>query len=125
MSNLSKEKLANMFIWLLKLRRVEETVIELALAGLVPGWLHSYLGQEAVSVGVVSNLHKEDYITGTHRSRGHDLVKGMDLKKYMAEILGRTEGVCHGRGGEMHLCDKEIGVMASSGIVGGILSTSL
>lgn len=125
MSSLPKEKLVSMFTWLLKLRRMEEKAIELALAGLVPGWLHSYLGQEAVPVGVVSNLRREDYITGTHRGRGNDLVKGVDLKKYVAEILGRKDGPCRGRGGEMHLADKEVGVMGASGIVGGILSTSL
>ncbi|MFC1980873.1 thiamine pyrophosphate-dependent dehydrogenase E1 component subunit alpha [Chloroflexota bacterium] len=125
MLRLPEEKILNMFKWLLKLRLLEERMIELALAGLVPGWIHSYMGQEAIPVGVISNLRKEDYITGTHRSRGHSLLKGMDLKRYVAEILGRKNGVCQGRGGEIHLADKQVGVMASSGIVGGILSTAL
>ena len=90
MCSLPKEKLVEMFHWLLKLRRMEEKAIELALAGLVPGWLHSYLGQEAISVGVVSNLRKEDYIAGNHRSRGHDLVKGVDLKRVLEAYLGRA-----------------------------------
>lgn len=125
MSNLPKEQLINIYTWLLKIRRVEEKSIELAMSGLVPGWLHSYIGQEAIPVGVGLNLRKEDYITGTHRARGHDLVKGIDLKKYVAEILGRKDGMCRGRGGEMHLAEKELGVMGASGIVGGILSTSV
>ncbi|MBI4285569.1 MAG: thiamine pyrophosphate-dependent dehydrogenase E1 component subunit alpha [Chloroflexi bacterium] len=125
MSSLSREKLLEMFTWLLRLRRMEEKCIELALSGMVPGWLHSYLGQEAVSVGVVLHLRREDYITGTHRSRGHDLVKGVDLKRYVAEILGRKDGPCFGRGGEMHLADKEVGAMGASGIVGGIVSTAV
>ena len=125
MSNLTKEKLIEMFTMLVKLRRLEERVLELALAGGVPGWLHSYMGQEAVAVGVTFRMRRDDYVASTHRGRAHCVAKGVDVKRYMAEVLCRRDGICRGRGGEMHLVDMEVGVAACSGIVGGILSTSL
>jgi pyruvate dehydrogenase E1 component alpha subunit len=76
------------------------------------------LGQESVGVGVVANLEKEDYINNTIRGRAILLTKGVPLKRFMAEVLGRTNGPCHGIAGEMHFCDVEYGVIGNSGFMG-------
>ncbi|MEE9201788.1 MAG: thiamine pyrophosphate-dependent dehydrogenase E1 component subunit alpha, partial [Dehalococcoidia bacterium] len=121
---LSAGKMVEMYRSLLLLRRLEEKTVEMTMAGQVPGWLHSYLGQEAVAVGVASHLRTDDFVASTHRCRGHFLAKGLDHKRMLAEVLGRQDGVCHGKGGEMHMADWDKGVIGSSGIVGGILSTA-
>lgn len=122
---LTKQQMVGMYSSMLKIRIAEERMVEIALQGLIPGWLHPYMGQEAVAVGVVSNLNTEDKVVSTHRGRAHFLAKGMDMKRYMLEILCRKGGICGGKGGEMHMADKEIGVSVSGGIVGGCLSWGL
>lgn len=119
------EKQLEMFRKLILLRRLEEETVRLTMEGKVPAWLHSYLGQEGVAVGVVSQLRLDDFVSSTHRCRHHFLVKGIDPKREMAEVLGRRDGVCGGKGGEMHMADWSKGVIGSSGIVGGILSLSV
>jgi pyruvate dehydrogenase E1 component alpha subunit len=122
--SLSGDKKAEMYRSLLLLRKLEEKTVEMTMAGQVPGWLHSYLGQEAVAVGVVAHLRIDDFVASTHRGRGHFLAKGLDTNRMLAEVLGRQDGVCGGKGGEMHMADWNVGVIGSSGIVGGILSTA-
>jgi pyruvate dehydrogenase E1 component alpha subunit len=116
--SIGKEKLIQMYTTMLKIRKFEEAVGKLAAEGFVPGLVHLYIGEEAVAVGACANLRKDDYITSTHRGHGHCIAKGGDVKKMMAEILGKRTGYCKGKGGSMHICAPEIGVMGCSGIVG-------
>ncbi|MCL5985585.1 MAG: thiamine pyrophosphate-dependent dehydrogenase E1 component subunit alpha [Actinobacteria bacterium] len=101
------------------IRYFEEKVLELYRKGFVPGWLHSYLGEEAVATGACLNLEKDDYITSTHRGHGHCIAKGADLKKMMAELFAKESGYCRGKGGSMHISDASIGILGANGIVGG------
>ena len=118
MSQPSKEKLVELFTTLLKVRLLEERLIELSTQGLIPGWLHSGLGQEAIGVGVVTNLGKDDYVSNTHRGRSQAIPKGVDLKGFMAETLGKATGTCKGKSGEMHFGDIRAGVLGASAIMG-------
>jgi pyruvate dehydrogenase E1 component alpha subunit len=113
-----KEKLIEMYQQMLKIRHFEEKVYELYGQNLVPGTIHLYVGQEAVAVGVCANLRKEDYITSTHRGHGHCIAKGADLRKIMAEILGKKTGYCKGKGGSMHIADFSIGMLGATAVVG-------
>ena len=85
----------------------------------MPGFLHSYLGQEAVAAGVCETLDEQDYITSTHRGHGHVIAKGLRLDRMMAELFGKTTGYCKGKGGSMHIADFSRGVLGANGIVGG------
>lgn len=111
--------LISMYGLMYKIRRFEEEVIELFHNKQLPGWLHSYIGEEAVAVGACAALNKEDYITSTHRGHGHCIAKGADLKKMMAELYGKETGYCKGKGGSMHIADFSIGILGANGIVGG------
>jgi pyruvate dehydrogenase E1 component alpha subunit len=116
--NLSKEKLVEMYRKMLSIRFFEEKVFELYAQNLVPGTIHLYLGEEAVAVGACSTLRKDDYITSTHRGHGHCIAKGADLKRTMAEILGKRTGYCKGKGGSMHIADFSIGMLGATAVVG-------
>jgi len=116
--SLNKEKLVELYTNMLKIRKFEETTSNLFAEGLIPGLVHLYTGEEAVAVGACANLRKDDYVVSTHRGHGHCIAKGGDLKKMMAELLGKETGYSKGRGGSMHMIAPEIGVMGSSGIVG-------
>ncbi len=100
------------------IRCFERRLNELFRAGLIPGFVHLSLGQEAVAVGVCANLRKDDYITSTHRGHHHCIAKGISLRSAMAELFGKSTGSCKGRGGSMHLADASIGVLGTNGIVG-------
>ena len=101
------------------IRVFESRVEELFAAGKLPGFVHTYLGEEAIAVGVCSRLRPDDYITSTHRGHGHALAKGMDPAELMAELYGRADGACRGRGGSMHVADFSLGMLGANGIVGG------
>jgi pyruvate dehydrogenase E1 component alpha subunit len=103
---------------MLSIRFFEEKVFELYAQNLVPGTIHLYLGEEAVAVGACSTLRKDDYITSTHRGHGHCIAKGADLKRTMAEILGKRTGYCKGKGGSMHIADFSIGMLGATAVVG-------
>ncbi len=118
MLNLPKEKHVEMLRKMLEIRFFEEKVFELYAQNLVPGTIHLYAGEEAVAVGVCSNLRKDDYITSTHRGHGHCIAKGTDLKQTMAEILGKKTGYCKGKGGSMHIADFSIGMLGATAVVG-------
>jgi pyruvate dehydrogenase E1 component alpha subunit len=118
MSNPAKEKLVAMYKRMLEIRFFEEKVFELYAQNLVPGTIHLYLGEEAVAVGVCSTLRKDDYITSTHRGHGHCIAKGAELKRVMAEILGKETGYCKGKGGSMHIADFSIGMLGATAVVG-------
>lgn len=99
------------------LRRFETRVGELFADNEIPGFVHLYIGTEAVAVGVCSALAEDDYLTSTHRGHGHALAKGLDLKPMMAELFGRTTGYCNGKGGSMHIADVDQGMLGANGIV--------
>ncbi len=101
------------------IRRFEEKVNELFLGGEIPGFVHLYIGEEAIATGVMANLRKTDYITSTHRGHGHTIAKGADLNRMMAEIFGKATGYCKGKGGSMHIADFTIGMLGANGVVGG------
>ena len=86
---------------------------------------HCYIGEEAVAVGACTALRDEDYITGNHRSHGHPISKGGDIRRAMAELLGKATGYCKGKGGSMHLADFEIGILGESGIVASALPVAV
>jgi pyruvate dehydrogenase E1 component alpha subunit len=104
---------------MLLIRRMEERLGEVVKSGELPGSVHLYIGQEAVAVGVCSNLTRDDWIASTHRGHGHFLAKGGDPHAMIAEIFGRATGICHGKGGSMHVADFSQGILGANGIVGG------
>ncbi len=103
---------------MLVIRECETQLNELFAKNLFPGYIHSYLGQEACAVGICAGLNDTDYIVSNHRGRGHYLAKGMALKPMIAEMLGKETGICGGRGGEMHAADPALGILGGNGIVG-------
>lgn len=102
-----------------RIRAFELTAEKLFLAGELPGFIHVSIGQEAVAAGVCAALSVEDYLTTTHRGHGHTLAKGADTGAMMAELFGRTTGVCAGRGGSMHIADFSVGMLGANAIVAG------
>lgn len=104
---------------MLLIRECEAQLNEVFAKNLFPGYIHSYLGQEACAVGVCDGLTDTDTIVSNHRGRGHYLAKGMALKPMVAEMFGKATGICGGRGGEMHAADPAIGILGGNGIVGG------
>ena len=92
-------------------RHFEVKVMEVHSAGEFAGAAHPYIGEEAVAVGACAALRDTDYIAGNHRSHGHPLAKGGSVNKAMAELYGRVDGYCKGKGGSMHLADFSIGIL--------------
>jgi 2-oxoisovalerate dehydrogenase E1 component len=109
-------------LWLLRemlrIRRVEEALARSYAQGLIPGACHTYVGQEAIAVGVCAHLRPDDVVFSTHRGHGHALAKGAPAREVMAELFGKATGVSKGRGGSMHLFVPEVGLMGTTGIVG-------
>ena len=103
------------------IRRIEEKIIEIYPTDLVQSPLHLSIGQESLAVGVCSNLSKEDQLFTTYRSHAYYLAKGGNLKAFMAELMGRKTGCCHGKGGSMHLADSSVNFMGTSAIVASTL----
>jgi acetoin:2,6-dichlorophenolindophenol oxidoreductase subunit alpha len=116
---LDKERILWMYRKMQEIRQFESRVVELFAAGHIPGFVHSYLGEEAVAVGVTANLRDSDYITSTHRGHGHLLAKGGNMNEMMAELYGKKTGYCKGKGGSMHIADVDLGILGANGIVGG------
>ncbi len=114
-----KNFLIGLYASMYKIRYFEQEAVRLFRNKELPGWLHSYIGEEAVAVGVCASLNRDDYITSTHRGHGHCIAKGADLKKMMAELHGKETGYCKGKGGSMHIADFSIGILGANGIVGG------
>ncbi|MBU7013861.1 MAG: pyruvate dehydrogenase (acetyl-transferring) E1 component subunit alpha [Theionarchaea archaeon] len=110
-----------MYKKMLEIRMFEEKVYDLFAQNLIPGTMHLYMGQEAVAVGVCAALTPNDFITSTHRGHGHCIAKGASLKKMMAEIFGKKTGYCKGKGGSMHITDKNIGMLGANAVVGGAI----
>lgn len=110
---------------MLLIRRMEEKLSADSAAGVLPGAVHLYIGQEAVAAGVCMQLQDSDWITSTHRGHGHFLGKGGDPNAMMAEIWGKRTGICKGMGGSMHVADLSKGILGANGIVGGGLAISV
>ncbi len=104
---------------MLKIRMFEERVAREFRKGDMPGFVHSYIGAEAVSTGICMHLNDDDYISSTHRGHGHCIAKGCTFKDMLAELYGRETGLCKGRGGSMHIADFARGMLGANAIVGG------
>lgn len=115
----SREFLERLYRTIYTIRIFETQCIKLYRQGLIIGYFHPYLGEEAIATGVCVALRKDDYIVSTHRGHGHCIARGGQLKKMVAEVLGRETGYCRGRGGSMHIADAETGNIGANGIVGG------
>lgn len=116
--NIPNNDLITMYEKMLRIRAFEEKVIELFARGELFGFVHCYVGEEAVSVGVCQQLSDDDYITSTHRGHGHLIAKGGIVKFMMAELYGKATGYCKGKGGSMHIADASKGILGANGIVG-------
>ncbi len=123
-THLPTEKILDLYTRMLRIRRFEEMVGKLFAQGQLPGFVHLYIGEEAVGAGVCAALRDDDYITSTHRGHGHVIAKGGDFNRMMAELFGRQTGYCKGKGGSMHIADFEIGMLGACGIVGGGLGVA-
>jgi len=103
---------------MVRIRLFEEAAGRLAEANRLPGFLHLYVGEEAVASGVCGALNDDDHITSTHRGHGHLVAKGGDFNRMMAELMGKATGYCKGKGGSMHISDTSLGMLGANGIVG-------
>ncbi len=115
---LSKETVLHLYREMVNIRRTEEQLAKSYQAGNIPGACHTYIGQEAVAVGVSAHLTHKDVVFSTHRGHGHALAKGVPPREVMAELFGKATGCSRGRGGSMHLFSPEVGLMGTTGIVG-------
>ncbi|MDI6601235.1 pyruvate dehydrogenase (acetyl-transferring) E1 component subunit alpha [Calorimonas adulescens] len=116
---LSKEKMLWMYQKMVEIRKFELKVDELFKKNMIWGTCHLYIGEEATAVGACAALNRDDYITSTHRGHGHCIAKGAEMKRMMAELLGRETGYCKGRGGSMHIVDVSTGNLGANGVVAG------
>lgn len=110
---------------MVRLRQFELATQRLYKAGRMPGFIHLYIGEEAVATGVCAHLRREDWITSTHRGHGHVLAKGVSARALLAELYGKSTGCCGGRGGSMHCYAPDVGLFATNGIVGGSLPSAV
>lgn len=103
---------------MLTIREFESVMHERFADNEIPGFLHMYIGEEAIATGVCQAMRENDYLTSTHRGHGHCLARGLDSRKMAAELYGRAEGYCDGKGGSMHIADVDAGMLGANGIVG-------
>jgi len=115
---LSREQLLDAYRTLRRIRAFEEKLSDLVTAGKLRGFLHLYIGQEAVATGVCAHLGEQDYVCSNHRGHGHCIAKDVDVNGMMAELFGRSTGLCRGKGGSMHIADVDKGMLGANGIVG-------
>jgi acetoin:2,6-dichlorophenolindophenol oxidoreductase subunit alpha len=116
---LSTEALLDAYRVMRTIREFEERLHVEFATGDIPGFVHLYAGEEAIAAGVCAHLDEDDYVASTHRGHGHAIAKGCDVKAMMKEIYGKAEGLCHGKGGSMHIADMDKGMLGANGIVGG------
>lgn len=114
----SRERILKIYRNAVAIRAFEMAAHEQYANGLLAGSVHLYVGEEGIASGVCGVLRADDYITSTHRGHGHLIAKGGDLKRMMAELAGKATGYCKGKGGSMHICDMDLGILGSNGIVG-------
>ena len=113
-----KEMLLDMYKTMLSIRAFETKAAECFTKGMLAGNIHLCIGQEAVPTGACYALEPEDYMTSTHRGHGHCIAKGASLDKMLAELFGKKTGYCQGKGGSMHIADRDKGILGANGIVG-------
>ena len=109
----TKELAEHFYETMCTIRKFEESVKHDFLNGEIPGFVHLYIGEEAIATGVCSALRKDDMIESTHRGHGHCVAKGADVNRMMAEIFGKKTGLCQGRGGSMHIADFSVGMLGA------------
>lgn len=117
-SQLPTDQLTQMYREMFLIRRVEESLLELAESGKIGGAMHTAVGHEAIATGAAAALNQDDYLTSTYRGHHHSLARGMGAKEAIAEVLGRSDGFAKGKGGSMHFYKPELGLMGANGIVG-------
>ena len=116
---LSRDQLIGMYQTMQRIRSFEEKSSEMYTKGKIGGFLHLYIGQEAVGVGFISALKEDDYVIGSYRDHGQCIAKGTSTREIMAELFGKSTGISRGKGGSMHLFDVKRGFLGGHGIVGG------
>lgn len=116
-ASLTAEQEAEIYRKIRLIRRFEERVVDLVNDNEIAGVTHEYIGEEAVATGVCAALEPQDFLTSTHRGHGHLIARGADPRRMMAELLGRTTGLNHARGGSMHIADFSLGIYGANGIV--------
>ena len=119
--NIDKDLALDLYSKMLLIRRFEEETERLYRRGKIGGFLHTYIGEEAIAVGAIPVLREDDYVIGHYRDHGHALARGLDPKLAMAELCGKSTGLSGGKGGSMHLFDAEKHFMGGHAIVGGQL----
>jgi pyruvate dehydrogenase E1 component alpha subunit len=122
MSEIGAGLLESMYETARTIRRFEQRAVEQYRLGNIRGYLHLYLGEEAIAVGAIAALEHDDYIVSTHRGHGHAIAKGHEPRRMMAELFGRETGYCRGRGGSMHVASRSVRNLGANGIVGGGLA---
>ncbi len=118
-SALTNEHLLELYRQMVLIRQFELRAIDERRQGLIPGFIHPYIGEEACAVGACAALNRDDVITSTHRGHGHLIAKGGDVRYMMAELAARASGYCGGKGGSLHMTDFDLGIMGANGIVAG------
>ena len=116
---ITREQVLDAYRVMRTIREFEERLHREFATGEIPGFVHLYAGEEAIAAGVIGHLRPDDYVASTHRGHGHAIAKGCDVKAMMAEIYGKKTGICHGKGGSMHIADLDQGMLGANGIVGG------
>lgn len=116
---LTNARLLDLYRQLVLIRQFELRAIDERRQGLIPGFIHPYIGEEACAVGACAALNPDDVITSTHRGHGHLIAKGGDVRAMMAELAARELGYCSGKGGSLHMTDFDLGIMGANGIVAG------
>ena len=117
--SLAQPNLIDLYRRMFLIRQFELRAIHERRGGLIPGFIHSCVGQEATAVGACAALRSDDVITSTHRGHGHLIAKGGDPRYMMAELAGRSTGYCGGKGGSLHIADFDLGILGANGIVAG------
>jgi pyruvate dehydrogenase E1 component alpha subunit len=115
---MKKSQLLDFYKTMLTIRRFEERAVDMFARGQVPGFIHAYIGEEAIATGVCAALRNDDYLTSNHRGHGHLIARGADLKRMMAELCAKKTGYCKGKGGSMHIADMSIGILGANAVVG-------
>ncbi len=114
---LSKELVLSFYRGMVEIREFELKAREIFRSGKMPGFIHVYIGEEAIATGICAQLNSDDYVASTHRGHGHALAKGVSARAVMAELMGAIGGCSGGRGGTMHLYDPTVGFLGSNGVV--------
>jgi len=119
LGDIDRETLIDIYQQMLLVRRFEEKSAEAYSAGKIGGFCHLYIGQEAVAIGAISAIRKEDYVLTSYREHAHAIAKGISPDAVMAELYGKATGCSKGKGGSMHMFDKELNFLGGHAIVGG------